>query len=564
MENKVNEFINSADQSLICLPYLRWDISGNILEVSPSLYQKCGFSSKFSFMEEFKTISDFLYYPSLEVINSTLVENNNKLYRYPILLKTSFDSQFINVLVDLDVSEGNDYAASIGIDSNDFRSSTFEYAPIGIFVSTIEEGRFLIVNKKLVEIYGYDSCEEMLLVSDIASEIYFNRDDRERLLKRLNEIEPGQKVEDFQFVAKRKDGTLIVISKDVVPVFHENTNTIIYMFGYVKSISESIEDIDSPLPNFKCAVTGEIIHVNNATAELLGYSQEHLRGMNIKELYFDPDERAFWLDLLREKGSLSSSPRILRKKNGEKLRIFTDVSILKSRIGNTIYEVCIKGWVSFRFNPEGSMTWIEKLNSLIVSDEYALSPEIQGLSINAAYNVSKELDITYLSDKEILKVVENIRNLCSTFEPFDPSNLEEGICTIREMIELDIWHSLNFFSFRDEMLRNACNISQVSSFLDISEVSVVENWEKKNLLAIDKDGELLFPIWQFDRREDNGIVQNLSDILNSLEVPDIAKLSWLMNPSKVFEGIKPCEILKHGSPEDKQRVINEAHGVGGC
>jgi hypothetical protein len=268
-----------------------------------------------------------------------------------------------------------------------------------------------------------------------------------------------------------------------------------------------------------------------------------------------------WLDILRDKGSLSNSPRTLGKKNGEKLSIFTDVSILKSRIGNNIYEVCIKGWVSFRFNPGGSMTWFENLKSLIVSDEYALNPKIQSLSIDAACNVVEELDITYLSDKEIRKVVENIRSLCSDFELSDS---EDKSHAMGEMIELDIWHSLNFFSFRDEMLRNAYNLPQVSLFLGIPEKSVIENWEKKNLLAIDKDGEILFPIWQFDRNEHSGIVQNLSDVLTSLEVSDFAKLSWLMNPNKAFEGVKPCDILRNGSPEDKERVINEAHGVGGC
>jgi PAS domain S-box-containing protein len=558
MTKKNNEVISSVDYRF-CLPYLKWNMKGMILTVSEPLCQKCGFRSESSFTEEFKNIDDFFYYPSWEVVKSALV-TNKKLDKYPIFLRTS-NSHFINAQVDLEIDANNDYIANVGIDSNDLNADILERAPIGIFVST-EEGKFLIVNEKLVEIYGHDSREEMLLVNDIASEIYFNSEDRKRLLERLNEIEPGQKVEDFQFVAKRRDGKLIVISKDVFPVFYQGT--LIYLFGYVKAISESIEDVDSPLPNFKCALSGEIIHVNKATADLLGYSQEELRSMNIEELYFNPYERSLWLDILREQGSLYNSPRTLRKKNGEKLSIFTDVSILKSRIGNNIYEVCIKGWVSFRFNLDGSMTWIENLKSLIVSDEYALIPEVQGLSIDAAYNVAKELDITYLSDKEIRKVVENIRNLCSTFELSDSSNLKGESCTMREMIELDIWHSLNFFSFRDEMLRNAYNLSQVSLFLGISEKSVVENWEKKNLLAIDKDGEILFPIWQFDRSEDSGTVQNLSDVLNSLEVPDLAKLSWLMNPNKAFEGTKPCDILKHGSPEDKQRVINEAHGVGGC
>lgn len=550
-----NEVKNSADQNLVRLPYLKWDKQGNILQVTLQLCKKCEYSDESSFISHFKVIDNFFHYPSWDSVKSAL-GMNKILERYPVFIEKK-DSQLINAQIDLSIDDDGNYGANIGIDSNNLNAEILKHSPMGIFVST-EKGKFLMVNQKLVEIYGHDSREEMLSMNDIASDIYFNPEDRKRLLGVFNGTEPDQKVEDFQFVAKQKEGGLIVISKNVFPVVYNEQ--LIYLFGYVKDISKSIEDVDSPLPNFKCALSGEIIHVNNAAANLLGYSQEELRSMKIQELYFDPQERIYWLNRLKKKRNLYNSPRLLRKKNGDRLSIFTNVSILTTRIGNNDCDVCIKGWLSLEPGGPVNMTWIENFKTLLASDEYELNPEFHSLSINAVCNVAKELNITYLSDSEVHRVVESLESLCSDFEKSELLISNEKY-KIKERIELDVWHSLEFFSFRDELLRHSYTVSQASYFLGISEKEVIKNFEGKCLLAIDKDGELLFPIWQFNRKETSGILENLSNVLTSLEVPDMSKLSWLTNPNKVLDGHKPCDVLKSGTLEDKQRVIAEASRV---
>jgi hypothetical protein len=119
-------------------------------------------------------------------------------------------------------------------------------------------------------------------------------------------------------------------------------------------------------------------------------------------------------------------------------------------------------------------------------------------------------------------------------------------------------------TINNELLQDALTTSQVSQFLAVEQEKAIQKLKQKELLAVERDSQLLFPIWQFDRKEPSGVLEKLPNVLNALEISDIAKLSWLTKPNPVLEQRKPSEILRNGTVEDKQRVIDEAYGVGRC
>jgi hypothetical protein len=119
-------------------------------------------------------------------------------------------------------------------------------------------------------------------------------------------------------------------------------------------------------------------------------------------------------------------------------------------------------------------------------------------------------------------------------------------------------------TINNELLQDALTTSQVSQFLDVGQEKAIQKLKQNELLAVERDSQLLFPIWQFDRKEPSGVLEKLPNVLNALEISDIAKLSWLTKPNPVLEQRKPSEILRNGTVEDKQRVIDEAYGVGRC
>ncbi len=86
-----------------------------------------------------------------------------------------------------------------------FRSMV-ESAVYGIFVATLE-GRFLSVNPALVEMLGYSSPEE-LMACDLATHIYLDAKDRERLLPQV--LLTGR-IDNAEVQWKRKHGQAITV-----------------------------------------------------------------------------------------------------------------------------------------------------------------------------------------------------------------------------------------------------------------------------------------------------------------------------------------------------------------
>jgi PAS domain S-box-containing protein len=571
LDNSPSQHFSQSENDIINPPYLKWNKEGSIIEVSHSLAQKCGFNSEGNFKSDLKTINDFFRSPVWELIKEPL-STSKKLFDYPVIIVTNNNSPLI-ATADVEVSEDGSFNANIHVNTEGLYKDIVEKAKDGIFVSTVE-GKFLFVNQKLVEIYGFDSTEEMLAVEDIGTGIYCCSDSRERLMEQLKRLKPNEKIEDFRFIGKHKNGRSMIISKNVYPTFYKDN--LIWLYGYAANITEAIGEMDNPTPIFKCDFEHNIIHANKAFAECLGYTQQDLVNVNIRQLHSNTQEQAVWLKSLKRKkieGSwgVESVPMNLRKKSGEEIKVFVHASIVGSNIssetGNTNDSLYIEGWLSNQPDRCVSIVWTDELAKLLRSENYDLKDDIQGLSLRAAQKISKEIGITYLSNLEVRQIADSINKVIQAntenirVKSLFPSGQEYSL---EDKIELDLWHCLQFFHYRNELLQDALTTSQVSQFLDVGQEKAIQKLKQNELLAVERDSQLLFPIWQFDRKEPSGVLEKLPNVLNALEISDIAKLSWLTKPNPVLEQRKPSEILRNGTVEDKQRVINEASGVGRC
>jgi PAS domain S-box-containing protein len=103
--------------------------------------------------------------------------------------------------------------------------------PVGIFRST-PEGKMISANPAMVEIYGYNSVEELLKVP---SEKYYTMDDtREKMLSLL---EKEGYLLDYETQEKRNDGSLIWVSTNYKKVWIEEEGRY-YIDGVVSDITE--------------------------------------------------------------------------------------------------------------------------------------------------------------------------------------------------------------------------------------------------------------------------------------------------------------------------------------
>ncbi|MGH9550154.1 MAG: hypothetical protein ACRD3W_12300, partial [Terriglobales bacterium] len=63
----------------------------------------------------------------------------------------------------------------------------------------------------------------------------------------------------------------------------------------------------------------------------------------------------------------------------------------------------------------------------------------------------------------------------------------------------------------------------------------------------------------FDPNGPDGIVAGLKEVLGALDCSTLSKISWLSRPSKVFDNLRPIDVLKLGR---KDEVLSEAMAVG--
>jgi len=112
--------------------------------------------------------------------------------------------------------------------------SIVEHAIEGIFQTT-PDGRYLLANPALAEIYGYGSVEELKgSVKEIARQLYVDPERRTEFIRQMNE---KASVWGFESPIYRKDGTVIWISENV-RVIKDEWHNVLYYEGTVEDITE--------------------------------------------------------------------------------------------------------------------------------------------------------------------------------------------------------------------------------------------------------------------------------------------------------------------------------------
>ena len=253
-----------------------------------------------------------------------------------------------------------------------------ENAMEGIYRST-EDGRYLFVNQRLADIFGYDSRESFLSHVTNASQIYVDPEDRRQIFRTMKK--KGH-VDGVEVQVIRRDGQTIWISlngravpqPDGPPVYE----------GFVVDINRRKQAEAQLLVSeerFRILVEqagdaffvhdfeGRIIDVNRLACDSLGYSREELLQMAIPDIDIDAHRRdhkpQYWESIasgehvefegmhLRKDGStfpvevrmsrldLTDEPLLLslardvtvRKKDEERLKnAFTEIKKLKNKL----------------------------------------------------------------------------------------------------------------------------------------------------------------------------------------------------------------------------------------
>ncbi len=116
------------------------------------------------------------------------------------------------------------------------------------------------------------------------------------------------------------------------------------------------------------------------------------------------------------------------------------------------------------------------------------------------------------------------------------------------------------FALRRQLLASTISTAEVNELLAAgSRQTVHDRLKAGTLLGILDQGKWRFPLWQFDADGPNGVIDGLAQVLQALQVSNLAKARWLQQPHPVFGGSTPLDLLRHGRLED---VLAEAGQVG--
>jgi diguanylate cyclase (GGDEF)-like protein/PAS domain S-box-containing protein len=110
----------------------------------------------------------------------------------------------------------------------------FENAIEGIFQCT-PNGQFLSVNPAFVRMFGYDSPEEIYTqITDIEQQLYV---DQKRRGEFITLLKTHSHVQNFEYQARRRDGTVIWVN-ETVRVVRDNKGKINYYEGIVENVTK--------------------------------------------------------------------------------------------------------------------------------------------------------------------------------------------------------------------------------------------------------------------------------------------------------------------------------------
>jgi PAS domain S-box-containing protein len=195
-----------------------------------------------------------------------------------------YDGTFENITQSKHVEE------TLRIAEEKYRS-IFENATVGIFQS-VPQGFFLNVNPSMARIFGYSNPQEMVeAIKDISSQIYVNADERNLFSKLL---QGNGFVQNFEGYNRRKDNSIIWTSTNARCIRDANGNALYYE-GFLQDITERRQAEDSLraseerfraiLDNivdgyYEVDLKGRLTFVNPAYAEMLGYENNEIIGMD--------------------------------------------------------------------------------------------------------------------------------------------------------------------------------------------------------------------------------------------------------------------------------------------
>jgi PAS domain S-box-containing protein len=235
--------------------------------------------------------------------------------------------------------DGEYLGCFVNVSDLDRYKDLFDKIPVGVY-RVDEENKILLANDGLAKILGYRSAED--IIGRNVEEFHLSEDDMNSFIR---ELEARKSIVDYILDMKKKTGERIIISASSSIVKEgggiEREGTILDVTDKMEYL-RALEEMPTGYYKVENKPSGrqEIIECNEAFAELFGYPKEDLIGMDISELYANPEEMKKFLQELKEAEEHSHPLKeyVLKakRKDGTEFYIEIDCHIMKDARGKEI------------------------------------------------------------------------------------------------------------------------------------------------------------------------------------------------------------------------------------
>jgi len=217
----------------------------------------------------------------------------------------------------------------------------FDGVPAGVY-RVDEDNNITMANDGFAEIFGYDSAEEIIGMN--VREFYQLEEDMKKFIETLKEKES---LMNYILDMKKKNGKKIIISASSSIIKDDNGDQI-EREGTILDVTKkeeylrALEEMPTGYYEVENEPGGEqeITKCNAAFAELFGYSMNEIMGMDISNLYANPEEKKKFLRRLRDNNKknrdLKDYELKVRNKDGTEFYIEIDCHLIKDTKGREI------------------------------------------------------------------------------------------------------------------------------------------------------------------------------------------------------------------------------------
>jgi PAS domain S-box-containing protein len=201
-------------------------------------------------------------------------------------------------------------------------------------------------NPAAEKVYGYRVAE---IIGKPVS-ILVHKDRPDDMAHILEQIRDGKRVEHYETVRVRKDGTSISVSLTVSPI-HDADGKIIGASSIARDITERkraeeqarttsqyarslIEASLDPLVTI--SPDGKITDVNEATIKVTGIPREQLIGTDFSNYFTEPEKAREGYQRVFANGFVTDYPLTIRRKDGQQTDVLYNASVYKDAGGNVL------------------------------------------------------------------------------------------------------------------------------------------------------------------------------------------------------------------------------------